>query len=79
MVLFHNVFVPRIGFCPKRTETPMVELTGRTGDRDGKDWVEIRWFENKYKSFFDIFRNKTYRVEHVDWVERENILWIDGE
>lgn len=76
IVVYHDVLVPRIGRVRRKTASPMVELTGRLGYRADEMWVEINWFEDKYKSFLDIFRNKTYRVTHTEWIPNKDVLYI---
>lgn len=78
IIVYHDVWVPRIGRVRRETASPMVELTGKVGYRGDTDekWVEIRWFEDKYKSFLDIFRNKSYRVTHTQWVPNKDVLYI---
>ena len=76
IVVYHDVWVPRIGRVRREIASPMVELTGRVGYREKEMWVEIRWFEDKYKSFLDIFRNKTHRVTHTEWIPNKDVLYI---
>lgn len=78
IVLFTNGVRGRC-WVPMRIESPLVELTGRSGYRGEEEWKEVRWFSRKY-SLLDIIFNREGRLEcRIEWVPATNILKIEDE